>query len=265
MVAWLVEAGRAALDLLVAQDCAGCGRPGMAWCARCEAAATAASLRVPGPLPIRAAAPHPGPTGRAVVAFKDRSVRRLGAPLGVLLAGAVRDLLDDLLDDPLDDLAGDATGDATGAMAGARTGARDDRLRGPGPPVWLVPVPARPAARRARGSDHAVVLAARAARELRRSGIPVNRCPALRHVRSSRDQLGLGRAERLANVAGTLVARSVPPGIVVVVDDVTTTGATLGEAHRALRAAGVRVAGAATVTWAGVVGVERPTSGTTSV
>uniref|UniRef100_UPI002353D325 ComF family protein n=1 Tax=Nocardiopsis dassonvillei TaxID=2014 RepID=UPI002353D325 len=73
-------------------------------------------------------------------------------------------------------------------------------------------------------------------------------------------QAGLGRAERLANRAGTLVAdRPLPRalgavsgartgsgsgGSAVVVDDVLTTGATVAEATRALRARGIAVAGA---------------------
>lgn len=189
---------------------------------------------MPGPVPVRAAALHSEPAGRAVVAFKERSVRRLAGPLGAMLARSVRDLLADV--DPPADL-----------------------------PIWLVPVPSRRAARRERGADHAEVLAGRAAAQLRRAGIPANRFPALRHVRTSRDQLGLDRTQRRANVAGTLGARAAPPGLVLVVDDVTTTGATLTEAVRALRAAGVRVEGAATVTWAAPPGTVRRTPGTTSV
>ena len=87
----------------------------------------------------------------------------------------------------------------------------------------------------------------------------------LRHVQTSRDQLGLDREQRRANVSGTLAARATPTGLVLLVDDVTTTGATLAEGVRALRRAGVDVAGAATVTWAGLVGAARSDPGTTSV
>lgn len=207
---------RALLDLVVPQECAGCGRPGMAWCPRCAEACAAPVLVVPGPIPARAAAPHDGPAGRAVVAFKERSVRALAAPLGTMLARATLEVL--------------------------------GPARGVGP-VWLVPIPARPSSRRARGGDHMRALAGRAARELRSLGVPAHRCSALRHVRASRDQVGLGRALRRANVAGTLSSGRIPPGRIVIVDDVTTTGATVAEAVRAVRAGDDRIPHAATVTW----------------
>jgi predicted amidophosphoribosyltransferase len=216
---WLAEVGRAALDLVVPQRCAGCGRPGLAWCLPCAELCAGPSLVVPIAVACRAAAPHSGPAGRAVVAFKDRGTRRLASPLGDLLAGAVLDLL-------------------SGSPVP------------PGEPVWLVPIPARRSARRARGADHMEVLAARAARRLRSVGVPAHRCAALVHVRDSRDQVGLGRAQRQANVTGTLRGAGVPQGLLVVVDDVTTTGATLVEGIRALAAVDGRIAAAATVTWA---------------
>ncbi|WP_454261450.1 phosphoribosyltransferase family protein [Pseudoxanthomonas mexicana] len=61
------------------------------------------------------------------------------------------------------------------------------------------------------------------------------------------DQRLLGRTERAANVSGSMRARGAAGAAVIVVDDVVTTGATLVEAARALRAGGARVLGAATV------------------
>jgi predicted amidophosphoribosyltransferase len=71
---------------------------------------------------------------------------------------------------------------------------------------------------------------------------------ALALTRSPQDSAGLGIAERAANLAHAMVARS--PAVragAVVVDDIVTTGATLGEASRALAAAGWPVIGAAVV------------------
>lgn len=215
---WWIQVAEAALDLVVPQQCAGCGTAGVVWCSTCARACGTPSVRVPGPVPSRAACEHAGPAGRAVVGFKDDQVRRLAGPLADLLARAVRDALAD---------------------AGAARGA----------PVWVVPVPSRRGAVRSRGADHTSVLAGRAARMLRGAGIPAHRCAALEHVRVTRDQVGLSRQQRRENLAGSLRAHSLPPGVIVIVDDVTTTGATMAEAVRALGVTGRQVACTATVTW----------------
>ena len=104
-----------------------------------------------------------------------------------------------------------------------------ERLDGDGADVvtW---VPALPANRRRRGYDQAELLARRVGRRCR---IPVRR---LLVRRGSRSQTGLGRAARLAGP--DLVPRGRVPPRVLVVDDVVTTGGSLGAAARALRAAG---------------------------
>ncbi len=92
-------------------------------------------------------------------------------------------------------------------------------------------VPSSRAAYRRRGYRPVDLLA-------RRSGWPP--VPLLRAVGRPRDQRGLGRAARRANVGGVFVSRPVHGRDVVLVDDVVTTGATLDDAARALRAAGAR-------------------------
>lgn len=230
-VGW-AAVGRLALDLVVPQTCAGCGRSGRAWCVTCAGEVATGPSRLPGVLPTWAAARHEGPARAAVVAFKEQGAGLLARPLGLLLATAVLQVIQE------------SARPAPGRPA---------RLVAP-QPVWLVPVPARRAARRARGLDHVHVLAGVAAADLRRRGLPVHRLDALRHARASRDQVGLTRTQRQVNVVQSLSAAAMPPGPVVLVDDVTTTGATLAEAVRAARAAGAQVVGAATVTAAGTRG-----------
>jgi predicted amidophosphoribosyltransferase len=84
--------------------------------------------------------------------------------------------------------------------------------------------------RRARGFDHATLLAAAIARSLGRGSRST-----LRRL-DARPQTGRDRPERLEGPR--FVARTAVRGPVLVVDDVVTTGSTLTAAARALRAAG---------------------------
>ena len=83
---------------------------------------------------------------------------------------------------------------------------------------------------------------------------------ALRRVRSTATQTGLPAAQRHRNVrdafAATRAARSVQGGIVLLVDDVCTTGATLEACARELKRAGVAEVRALTA--ARVVGRSQP-------
>jgi predicted amidophosphoribosyltransferase len=100
----------------------------------------------------------------------------------------------------------------------------------------IVPVPAAPLRRRRRGFDSAEAIAAALAR---RTGLPLTPCLSRSH---GRRQVGRHRAERLADPP-RVRSVSPPPERAVLIDDVTTTGATLAACANALRAAGtVRVA-----------------------
>jgi predicted amidophosphoribosyltransferase len=99
--------------------------------------------------------------------------------------------------------------------------------------VELCPVPPSRRSWRRRGYDPVRML-------VRHAGL---RAPRLLRVsRRGGAQKALGVDARAANAAGSLRARRPLPGRrVILVDDVVTSGATLGEAARAVRAAGGEV------------------------
>jgi ComF family protein len=103
----------------------------------------------------------------------------------------------------------------------------------------LVPTPLHPAKLRARGFNQSELVARIAADRL---GWPV--MLAVDRVRETRSQVGLGAAERAANMSGAFAlsdeGRKTHFGGVtpVLVDDVFTTGATLSAVAAPLRAAG---------------------------
>jgi len=101
-----------------------------------------------------------------------------------------------------------------------------------------VPVPLHPRRERARGFNQADDLA-------RQLGLPV--APLLRRVRYTVSQIELPADERHQNVRDAFVVANGPakagrhiPAVVVLVDDVSTTGATLDACARVLKAAGVK-------------------------
>ncbi|WP_410607478.1 hypothetical protein [Amycolatopsis sp. lyj-109] len=94
-----------------------------------------------------------------------------------------------------------------------------------------------------------------AASVLAARGIEVAVAPALQLSGGARDAVGLGREQRMANLAGRLTFREAgrpPPGFsIVVLDDVVTTGATAAACARALAAEGFAVSAVLTLLAAG--------------
>lgn len=213
------------LDLVLPAECAGCGHTGSAevvegLCSTCALTLSGPPMRVrparrpAGLPPVHALAPYREPVADVIVAQKERNRLDLARPLGRRLARAV--------------LAG-----CSGAM-----------------PVWLVPAPSARSSVRRRGQDPVRRMACIAAGELRAAGRTANVLPALRHQRHVADQVGLTHRERARNLAGALAVHpaAVPrltQRATVVVDDVMTSGATIAEAARAIRAAGGRPIAAA--------------------
>ena len=117
--------------------------------------------------------------------------------------------------------------------------ARRVAARAPGPPPGcVVPIPLHPRRLRARGFNPAALLARQISRA---SHLPLD-CDWLWRTRDTPSQTGLDRTRRRRNVAGAFAChhrRRRPHRRVWLVDDVVTTGATLGEAAQVLRREGV--------------------------
>lgn len=208
-------------DLVLPTGCAGCGaervtlRRGV--CTACVTAVHALTPRDARPTPAPAGLPwsftlglYAQPLSNLIVAYKDRGRHGLAAPLGVLLASVV-------------------------IMA------TDDR------PAVLVPIPDAPKAARERHGDHMARLVRACTRTLRASGRDVLSAYPLRGV-GKQDSLYLSAAGRAAAAGfGTRDRRLPADRLVVLVDDVMTTGATLAAGTQALRRMGVAVGACATL------------------
>jgi ComF family protein len=202
-------------------QCAGCGAEGEAICHDClPSLGSRIPLPAGSPLGLADGPPDPllqlewcspfaGTTRKALHALKYAGERRLATPLGEVVAERWR-----------------------------RAGVGGN---------VLVPVPVHEGRRRERGYDQAALIAAAAAGRL---GLPW--CAALTRTRATTAQYHLDRRHRAANVAQAFhVIPASQPAIrgrwVVLVDDVVTTGATLGESARALLDAGAAAVSAITV------------------
>jgi ComF family protein len=104
----------------------------------------------------------------------------------------------------------------------------------------VVPVPLHPSRLAERGFNQSALLARRVARHLGAPFAP----RALARIRETPQQAVLDRAARVANVAGAFEARNVRGSALVhgrrvlLIDDVSTTGATLDACEKALSRAG---------------------------
>lgn len=198
-----------ALALVLPVTCTGCDEPDVALCEDCRGQLRPRTTRGGRDLPVWSGLAFEGVAARVVRALKADGRTALARELAPALHSAV---------------------DA--ALAAASV---DDRGR---ERVVLVPIPTSRAAYRRRGYRVVELVA-------RRAGLRTARLLVI--ARATADQRGLDRDARRINVADALRARRATGLRVLVIDDVVTTGATLEEAVRALRAGGAEVIGAATI------------------
>jgi ComF family protein len=211
----LREAAAGVIDLLFPPVCLVCRASGPPFCESCrEGVRPVPDLAPPpGVGAVRSAGSHEGALRSAVLALKFARKTALAAPLAELLAEE---------------------------LARCRLGWRPD---------LLLPVPIHWLRRLERGFNQSELLAAELGR---RAELPVSR--ALARRRATPPQVGTAGPRRVENVRDAFAVRrrgEVEGRRVVLVDDVWTTGATLAECARTLRAAGAGEVCAVTVTHQG--------------
>lgn len=215
---WVQRWVQAGLDFLFPPRCVGCGEPGADWCEACQSGlrrltgdlcplcgaprlgrkSCPACRAAAPPLITRSYAHYEGALTRAILHLKYRPNPRLAARMAAWLAEVAR--------------------------------------RENWKPTLVVPVPLSARRLRRRGYNQMDLVAGALARLL---DVPMG-SGALSRIRETRSQVGLDPAGRRRNVEGAFEARrdDVEGSVVLLVDDLFTTGATLAACAAALHEAG---------------------------
>lgn len=211
----LTALGRDIADLVLSRSCSGCGAFGATVCAECWSRIVDVHVPVvddwPDDVPRWSAATYDGLARDLVIEHKERGALTLNGPLGGLLALAVCALV-------------------------------------PTGPVVLVPIPPHAHSLKRRGYDSLALATRHSIRHLQEAGRDARAASWIRRAHDRGRQVGRARSERRAAVASSMHVEPRSGHMsVVIVDDVITSGATLNEAVRAMRAAHIVVTGVATI------------------
>jgi predicted amidophosphoribosyltransferase len=199
-----------------------------------------------GGLPLSWGGAYSGALRNVLLAAKERQAWGMVGILGDVLADAVLQLLPERANAP--PLAGYVVGLPTPTSSGVSTSLGVRPTPKVGSSCLLVPVPTAKAHARERGIDFTRMLSHRATRRLRAAGFDARVTDGLGFTRKPRDQSELNARQRQENLRHAFRWRGQSPrAAVIVIDDIFTTGATLGEALRATHATGAIVLGAACV------------------
>jgi ComF family protein len=211
---------RVALDLLFPQWCIGCGREGEYICDSCR-------QRLPVIVPpVCPRCGRPRFPGEACHGCRDTPLEIDGIRSPFLFEGVIRQAIHELKYRNLRAL--------VPLLAGLL---HDYLLRNPLPADVLVPVPLHPRRQRERGYNQSALVA----RELGRlNGLPVVTDCLVRHGYIRPQARSTSVSERFANVTGAFTCRDdkLSGRQVLLVDDVSTSGATLNACAAALKSAG---------------------------
>jgi ComF family protein len=219
------------LSVLMAPTCVACRQPLESPLAGPACPSCWQSITIISP-PICEACGDPLPSWRQTSVERSRCARCRRAP-GAIDSGRAAGIYDGALRDILHALKYDGRRSLAAPLAALMADAGRDLLRGAD---VAVPVPLHRRRRRTRGFNQARDLALRL-------GLPLTE--ALARTRATPSQTDLPASRRHANVRGAFVVVErrrveIADRVVVLVDDVSTTGATLGACARALKAAGAR-------------------------
>ncbi len=215
----LERIGRSALDFVFPPRCVGCGADGTFLCDAC-----AASLE-PARAPRCTRCWRPG-VGETCVLCQVAPPPFDGMRAAYIYQGLARDLVRSLKYRGMTALAPTIASLSTNAIREWKLGVD-----------VLVPVPLHSMRKRTRGYNQAELLARRIGSEL---GVPVESRALERRRRTPQQARSADAEERQRNVAGAFRGRPGPVEgrAVLLVDDVTTTGATLAACAQALKEAG---------------------------